>query len=60
MKRDEQLANMQDYDGNTALHLACNKAHKQTVNTLLVGGEGGREGGRPRVVIAGDKHVVSY
>ena len=36
LKADEELANMQDHVGNTALHLACFKAHKQTVKTLLV------------------------
>jgi len=33
---DEELANTQDYTGNTALHLACLGAHKQAVRTLLV------------------------
>ena len=38
LKEDPLCANMQDKEGNTALHLACHKAHKHscTVNTLLV------------------------
>ena len=36
LKADEELANMQDFVGNTALHLACLKAHKPTVRALLV------------------------
>lgn len=35
LKRDEELANMQDFEGNTALHLACSKMHRQTISTLL-------------------------
>ena len=38
LKRDEELANIVDYAGDTGLHLACNQAHKQTVQTLLVSG----------------------
>ena len=33
---DPLCANIQDKEGNTALHLACQKEHKRTVNTLLV------------------------
>ncbi len=36
LRADEELANMKDIVGNTALHLACLKAHKQTVKALLV------------------------
>ena len=36
LTEDPLCANIQDKDGNTALHLACRKAHKCTVNTLLV------------------------
>ena len=50
LRRDEELANMQDFEGNTALHLACNKVHKQTVSTLLV--RDGRMGGCQLVMLA--------
>ncbi len=33
---DEALANTRNIAGNTPLHLACLRAHKQTVKTLLV------------------------
>lgn len=33
---DETLANKQDNLGNTALHLACYRAHKPTIKVLLV------------------------
>ena len=36
LTEDPLCANIQDKEGNTALHLACRKAHKCTVNTLLV------------------------
>jgi len=36
LQQDKELANMQDFDGNTALHLACARASKPTVQTLLV------------------------
>ena len=36
LTEDPLCANIQDKEGNTALHLACHKAHKRTVNTLLV------------------------
>ena len=36
LTEDPLCANIQDKNGNTALHLACHKAHKRTVNTLLV------------------------
>lgn len=35
MRSDAELANVQDLDGNTALHLACNTLHRPTVTTLL-------------------------
>lgn len=40
LKRDEELANIVDYGGDTGLHLACNKGDKQTVQALLVSGCG--------------------
>ena len=36
LTEDPLCANIQDKEGNTALHLACRKEHKRTVNTLLV------------------------
>ena len=36
LTEDPLCANIQDKEGNTALHLACRKEHKCTVNTLLV------------------------
>ena len=36
LTEDPLCANIQDKEGNTALHLACHKAHKRSVNTLLV------------------------
>lgn len=33
---DEGLANLQDNYGNTALQIACSKAHKPTVKAFLV------------------------
>ena len=36
LNEDPQCANIQDTDGNTALHQACRKAHKNTIKTLLV------------------------
>lgn len=36
LNADEGLANKQDNLGNTALHLACAKAHKPTIKALLV------------------------
>ena len=36
LNEDPQCANIQDADGNTALHLACRKAHKNTIKALLV------------------------
>ena len=36
LTEDPLCANIQDKEGNTALHLACRKEHKHTVNTLLV------------------------
>ncbi len=36
LQADEELANMRDCVGNTPLHLACLRGHKQTVKTLLV------------------------
>ena len=38
LRTDEKLANIQDNYGNTALQIACSKAHKQTVRALLVMG----------------------
>ena len=38
LTEDPLCANIQDKEGNTALHLACRKAHKRIVNTLLVKG----------------------
>ena len=36
LRTDEELANIQDNFGNTALQIACRRAHKQTVKALLV------------------------
>ena len=36
---DEELANIQDNYGNTALQIACTKAHKPTVKAFLVRAE---------------------
>ena len=33
---DPRLANMQDLEGNTALHVACRRGKKDLVKTLLV------------------------
>ena len=36
LNMDEELANIQDNYGNTALQIACTKAHKPTVKAFLV------------------------
>lgn len=36
LRTDEKLANIQDKYGNTALQIACTKAHKATVKCFLV------------------------
>ena len=36
LNEDPMCANIQDKQGNTALHLACWRAHKRTVKILLV------------------------
>ena len=36
LRTDEKLANLQDHHGNTALQIACSKAHKPAVKALLV------------------------
>ena len=36
LQMDKELANIQDNYGNTALQIACSKAHKPTVKAFLV------------------------